>query len=425
MQLTADPTGVMTDIDSNSAASSDDEMSQHNLSDQENEDGNRRGLLHDNEGYLEDEELGDDEVDSDDDVGEVEAGPSERVQEEQFDDDHDVPPTISVDVDLTAVKFHPANDLVATGTIDGELAVWRYSLEKNEEVRRSKTHPKACRGLEFTQDGKTLFSISKDKSWKMIDVETMRIVVDMQKAHKSALFAMALIDEWLCATGEEDGAVCVWDHRTPKQQAVQTYKQCEDYIADLLIEPQHKKVLLAASAEGTLTALDVRRKKMIMQSEVFEEEFLSLALIKGKKVVCGGSEGSFEIFNWDEFGYIVNAMKSVSKASVDCMKALNESIVIYGCGDGNVRAASFFPNKPLGILGKHCDFPIVSLDLDRERKIAASVSVDQKVRFWSTEGIESKLDLKKGRWQDMKMVMNTKKNNFFSGLVNNGDDNKE
>lgn len=368
-------------------------------------------LDEDDEGDSEDEEDEDSDEDSD----------TPAPPEDAFDEDHDVPPPLNFESDPCCLSFHPSEDLIALGTIEGEVIVYQYSTQGNTFKNKLKVHKKASRGIQYNGEGKLLFSISKDKSIKVLDAENMKTVVDIKNAHSSSLYAFSFIDDWLCATGDEDGGIRIWDHRTFNKKPVQEYKECEDYIADLLIEPEKKKVLLAASAEGTLTAFDIRKKKTIMQSEVFEEELLSLALVKDKKIVCGGSNGSFEIFNWEEFGYIVNAMKSVSKASIDSMVALSDSIVVYGCGDGNIRAASFFPNKPLGIVGNHSEFPVLSIDADRDKKLVASASGEPVVKFWSVEGLEQKATMKRGKGQDLKMAMNTKKNNFFAGLLDDCD----
>jgi len=378
-------------------------------------------------GDLDEEADGVTETESDeDDDSDMDSADGDRQPDEvKFDEDRDAPKPICLgDTDVAALTFHPESDRIALGTLDGDIMIYKYALEGdqqegNKELKKISGHSKTCRGLKYTPDGSHLMSISKDKSWKLFDAGTLQVVREIQKAHKSSLYSLAYIDEWLCATGDEDGEIRLWDHRTPKMEPVQTYKESEDYIADLLIETEKKKILLSASAEGTLTALDVRRKKLLMQSEQFDQEFLSLALIKGNRVVAGTSAGSFEIFNWNEFGYIVNAMCSKSKASIDSIACLDGTIVCYGCGDGNVRASSLFPNKPLGIIGKHCDFPIVSVDLCKDRKYLASTSADQKVKFWNVEELVNKAeDTKKvPKGQDLKLALNTKRNNFFSGLV--------
>ena len=56
-------------------------------------------------------------------------------------------------------------------------------------------------------------------------------------------------------------------------------KESEEFISDLAVDSQFR-TLLATSGEGTLTAINLRKKKLEMQSELFDSEFLSLAIVK-------------------------------------------------------------------------------------------------------------------------------------------------
>ena len=68
-----------------------------------------------------------------------------------------------------------------------------------------------------------------------------------------------------------------WDLRMQKE--AMDLKHNEDFISDLAVDNQ-SKILLATSGDGTLTAINLRGKKMEMQSELFDSEFLSLAIVK-------------------------------------------------------------------------------------------------------------------------------------------------
>jgi len=43
---------------------------------------------------------------------------------------------------------------------------------------------------------------------------------------------------------------------------------------------------------------------------------------------------------------------------VDCLWKVDESTVVSGSSDGLVRVVSIQPNKVLGVLGDHDDFPV-------------------------------------------------------------------
>ena len=56
-------------------------------------------------------------------------------------------------------------------------------------------------------------------------------------------------------------------------------KENDEFISDLAVDSQ-SKIVLATSGDGTLTVINLRRKKLEMQSELFDSEFLSLAIVK-------------------------------------------------------------------------------------------------------------------------------------------------
>lgn len=60
-------------------------------------------------------------------------------------------------------------------------------------------------------------------------------------------------------------------------------KNSEDFISDMAIDDS-KRLLLTTNGEGTLSAFNVRKKEIEMQSELFEAEFLCLDIVKVPKL---------------------------------------------------------------------------------------------------------------------------------------------
>ena len=71
----------------------------------------------------------------------------------------------------------------------------------------------------------------------------------------------------------------MWDLRT--QKAVMEATENEDFISDMAIE-KNKRILVATSGDGTVSAFDIRKHKLKVQSELFESDFMSLAIMKVK-----------------------------------------------------------------------------------------------------------------------------------------------
>lgn len=116
-----------------------------------------------------------------------------------------------------------------------------------------------------------------------------------------------------------------------------------------------------------------------------EEELLGLEIIEnGRFVACNSSEGVILLFKWDWFGNCKDRIQGHPN-SIDAMIKLNETTLITGSEDGFVRGVSIHPNKIVRVLGQHEDdehFPVQKIDIAHCRKIMASVSHDNSIKFY-------------------------------------------
>lgn len=164
-----------------------------------------------------------------------------------------------------------------------------------------------------------------------------------------------------------------------------------------------------------------------MQSELMNSEMLCVAFVRNEKnVVCGTGEGVLNIFNYDEYGNILDRFPG-HPSSIDCVLPISRNIVLTGCFDGNIRACSIFPNRFLGILGNHDEFPIQSMCLSSDGNVVASISHDECVKFWNVENIktlrvEDKKKTKSKSLRNKKINVKGKSDNFFADLCENKED---
>jgi len=322
---------------------------------------------------------------------------------------------------VTTIKCHPNNNIIATGLINGDVYMHSYSVtEKNEEVHMFGHHKKSCRAMGFTDDGRRLYSVAKDKSIICVDVETGKLKRRIKGAHESPIYSVVVTGDTFIATGDDDGVLKVWDMRT--KTSTMEMKECEDFISDMIVE-DNKKIIIAASGEGTLTAFNIRQKRVDLQSELFDSELLCLAKMKhGRKLVCGTSEGVLNIFNWGQWGNISDRFPC-SQEQVDSVVSVTDNVLCAGTSDGVIRAVHILPNRVLGVVGQHMeDFPVESLTQTADQSCVASCSHDQRVKFWNVEELEtqtvdtSKKGTKLAKKNKVKFGK-AKQNDFFSGLM--------
>ncbi|RUS90860.1 hypothetical protein EGW08_001367 [Elysia chlorotica] len=110
----------------------------------------------------------------------------------------------------------------------------------------------------------------------------------------------------------------------------------------LYIRPMYGK-----SGEGTLTAFNIRRKRMELQSELFDSEMLCLATMKqGQKLICGTGEGTLNFFNWGEWGNISDRFPC-GEAQINCIMPVTEYVAAIGTDDGFIRNLPVCPPAPV------------------------------------------------------------------------------
>ncbi|KAG0435906.1 Protein hir1 [Dictyocoela muelleri] len=123
------------------------------------------------------------------------------------------------------------NEIIATGSIDGELRVWKNLLPFQE----LKGHSGAVMCLRFNKNGKILISASDDGKIciykKKIFFEPFKTI----SAHKSDITALVFSDNFLIS-GSLDGNVFIFDNKTFKK------------IRELKVEPV-KGVALSGDSE--------------------------------------------------------------------------------------------------------------------------------------------------------------------------------
>ena len=76
------------------------------------------------------------------------------------------------------------------------------------------------------------------------------------------------------------------------------------------------------------------------------------------------------------------------------------------------------PNRFLGVVGEHDEFPVENLSLSHDRKLLASCSHDQTIKFWRVDNLKKeKVNTKKKAKKTNIPKYLAKKDDFFAGLA--------
>lgn len=181
------------------------------------------------------------------------------------------------------------------------------------------------------------------------------------------------------SSGDDMGCVKIWDTR--QHRCLAEFKEHTDFISGFATNPARDH-LLATSGDGRLSVYDLRKNVLAGKSDELEDELLSVSVIKnGKKVVCGSQDGVLVIFSWGTWGDMSDRFPG-HPDSVETVLKVDEDTVLTGSSDGIIRVVQVHPNKLLGLIGDHEDFPVEVLKFSHDKKLVGSVSHTNKVHFW-------------------------------------------
>uniref|UniRef100_A0A8D0WC55 WD repeat-containing protein 55 n=1 Tax=Sus scrofa TaxID=9823 RepID=A0A8D0WC55_PIG len=387
--------------------------------------------------------------------------PTDEVSDEEDPDSteapariRDTPEDIVLEAPASGLAFHPARDLLAAGDVDGDVFVFRYSCQEGDtkELWSSGHHLKSCRAVVFSEDGQSecrgrqlavrwegghgqhgdlgvflpeLVTVSKDKAIHFLDVEQGQLERRISKAHGAPINSLLLVDENVLATGDDTGGVRLWDQR--KEGPLMDMRQHEEYIADMALDPA-KKLLLTASGDGCLGVFNIKRRRFELLSEPQSGDLTSVTLMKcGKKVVCGSSEGTIYLFNWNGFGATSDRF-ALRAESIDCMVPVTESLLCAGSTDGVIRAVHILPNRVVGSVGQHAGEPVEKLALSHCGRFLASSGHDQRLKFWDMAQLRAVVvdDYRRRKKKGGPLRALSSKawspDDFFAGLREEGED---
>ena len=303
------------------------------------------------------------------------------------DEEVPVPLDIRCSDQVFDIAFHPTiSNYIAAGCINGRVEVWKHGIgvDANSRVMECNPHEASCRGLAFDSTGQFLYTISADKQFRMLDSigkEAIKFHTGDDKLNK-----MLMLDSNNLVTGDDSGCVKLWDLRADNSKSssgVMEWNTHEDYISALCWCPDKNQTLLSGSGDGSLAAYDLRKpnEKNVERSDDQEAEITCIETMKhGKKVVCGTQDGVMLIFSWGLWGDQSDRYPGHPE-TVDCCVKIDERTILTGSSDGLIRALQVHPNKLLGVLGSHDDFPVEGMKRNYDNSLLASFAHDPLIRF--------------------------------------------
>lgn len=293
------------------------------------------------------------------------------------------------------LDFHPSEQLVAAGLIDGNLLLYRYSPNAlPQRLLKVRAHSESCRAVRFINGGRAILTGSPDHSILATDVETGSVIARLEDAHDDAVNRLVNVTSETIASGDDNGCIKVWDTR--QRSCCNSFEAHEDYISDMTYSSDSMK-LLATSGDGTLSVCNLRRNKVHARSEFSEVELLSVVIMKnGRKVVCGSQTGTLLLYSWGCFKDCSDRFVDLSQNPVNALLKLDEDRVVAASESGLISLVGVLPNRIIQPIAEHSDYPVERLAFSHDKKYLGSISHDYMLKLWDMDLLQSSENVSNG-----------------------------
>ena len=307
------------------------------------------------------------------------------------------------------MAFHPKSPFLAIGQISGAVCIHEYKATETRYLTRLQLHSGGISGMEFTENGSHLVTVSSDQTINVLDCATQQSVINIAKGkgnpHKYGISSVNICTENLVATGDDDGKICLFDMRTKK--AAMKYHEHADFVSQMLFfsEVNH---IVSASGDTCLGVFDMRYGKVIDFSDKRKDELMCIAFVPETcDIIAGTPTGSLPVWRYNGWTRPYDTYDYHPK-ECETIVTYNDNIVLTGACDGMVRVLQVHPVKRnlIQLGGNRRRQGISKIRISHDRKMLAVSGTDNIVNFIDIEflGDDSTLDKLRSRAEQRVMA---------------------
>ncbi len=278
--------------------------------------------------------------------------------------------------DILTLAFSPKGDLLAAGTVKGEIWIWQVSNSRPYFICRG--HRGWVRSVAFSPDGKVLASGSHDLTIRLWEVNTgqhLKTLLEHTNWVRSVAFSP---DGSILASGGDDLTVRLWE--VSSGHCLHILQGHINRVRSVAFSPDGR-VLASGGDDRIIRLWDVSSGNCLRTLQGHTERIPSIAISPdGKVLASGGDDQAVRL--WEvSTGLCLHTLQGHTNQVRSVTFSPDGKVLASGGEDQTIRLWEVSTGNCLYTLQEHTN-RVTSAAFSPDGKILASGSEDQTVRLW-------------------------------------------
>lgn len=277
---------------------------------------------------------------------------------------------------ILSVTFNPSGEVVAAGTTNGEIQLWRIS--DGEHLLTCGVHTDVVWSVSFSPDGHTLVSGSDDQTVRLWDISTGQCLKTLS-GHTNRVRSVSFSHNGqIIASGSSDCTIRLWSVNTG--QCLKTLREHNDWVHSVSFSPDDC-ILASASGDQKIMLWDVRTGQFLKTLAGHKGRVRSVAFTSDGNTLASGSDDQ-TVKLWDvHTGQCIKTLTGHTNGVKSVDFSPNGDFLASSSVDQTIRLWDVHAGQCLKALRGHIN-TVHSVAFDPGGTLLASGSDDQTVKLW-------------------------------------------